>query len=81
MQAIKKEQEFGRRSFWDVLKHGARIVLFSDLVEVKTSSVSSFFVSADSIRTQYILFPVTFSLSYKNVATQIKIPVQLYAVF
>ncbi|TSP25394.1 Calcium uptake protein 3, mitochondrial [Bagarius yarrelli] len=34
MVAIKTEQEkFGPRSFWDVLKHGARIVLFSDLVE------------------------------------------------
>ncbi|XP_058253552.1 calcium uptake protein 3, mitochondrial isoform X2 [Hemibagrus wyckioides] len=32
--ALKKEQQrFEPKSFWDVLKHGARIVLFSDLVE------------------------------------------------
>ncbi|KAK2838706.1 hypothetical protein Q7C36_013520 [Tachysurus vachellii] len=29
----KEQQRFEPRSFWDMLKHGARIVLFSDLVE------------------------------------------------
>ncbi|XP_046704660.1 calcium uptake protein 3, mitochondrial isoform X4 [Silurus meridionalis] len=34
MVVLKKEQQdFVPRSFWDVLKHGAKIVLFSDLVE------------------------------------------------
>uniref|UniRef100_A0A8C1G1V6 Mitochondrial calcium uptake family, member 3b n=1 Tax=Cyprinus carpio TaxID=7962 RepID=A0A8C1G1V6_CYPCA len=36
---LKKEQpQFEPRSFWDVLRHGARIVLFSDLMEVQVSS-------------------------------------------
>ncbi|XP_052470260.1 calcium uptake protein 3, mitochondrial-like isoform X2 [Carassius gibelio] len=37
---LKKEQlQSEPRSFWDVLRHGARIVLFSDLMEHETENV------------------------------------------
>ncbi len=45
MQVLKKEQPQSEpRSFWDVLRHGARIVLFSDLMEVQVSSSSRFLI-------------------------------------
>ncbi|KTF84328.1 hypothetical protein cypCar_00017437 [Cyprinus carpio] len=38
---LKKEQpQFEPRSFWDVLRHGARIVLFSDLMEHEPENVT-----------------------------------------
>ncbi|XP_059377377.1 calcium uptake protein 3, mitochondrial-like isoform X2 [Carassius carassius] len=41
---LKKEQPQSEpRSFWDVLRHGARIVLFSDLMEVQVSSTPHVF--------------------------------------
>uniref|UniRef100_A0A8C1HZ06 Mitochondrial calcium uptake family member 3 n=1 Tax=Cyprinus carpio carpio TaxID=630221 RepID=A0A8C1HZ06_CYPCA len=40
MQVLKKEQPQSEpRSFWDVLRHGARIVLFSDLMEHESENV------------------------------------------